>query len=374
MSATRALLLLALLASAGACSRAPTPAPAPSPSPPAPVPTPIAAATDEADPIVADVDLGVVRASDVRARLPASAGPRPDPEAVLAAIGAAVLDTLALRELAVLDLRPAPGEPRAAAVDRLLQGAFSGVDCARVTDETIRIRYLSDVRRWRHPRSLTVWEAGVVCCEDPADCDMPTRTSCLSGAMPALQTLRKRLAETLPALEPPRPVTPGTDVALADSPCQQARIPAFEAAVAAAGPPIRLRRYTFFPRADRRFPAAAFRRADPLLEPAVEALAAIGALTPVVETSDGAAFAMAVAHEPASFLEREDTRVVQTLRREACADLARAERDAFLERLGRAADVRWRTDAMRAAFGVEVAGRLQPWRLRETPHVPDMLR
>ena len=81
---------------------------------------------------------------------------------------------------------------------------------------------------------------------------------------------------------------------------------------------------------------------------------------------------MVVGHEPARFDDPTVPAVRATLRREICGDLARAERDAFLERLGRAADVRWRHAAIRAAFGAEVAERLRPWRLREAPHVPDM--
>ncbi|MCB9740814.1 MAG: hypothetical protein H6747_16230 [Deltaproteobacteria bacterium] len=366
--------LLAAIALLAGCRRSPAPAAeqaAPAGAKPAdtPIAQPVAA---DPDPIIAEVDLGHVRVSHVRARL-APGTVQAGADAVLAAIGAAVLDHLALRELAVLDLRPKPGEARTAAVDRLLHGAFAGVDCSRVSAETIRLRYLSDLRRFRHPRSWSVWEAYVPCCSSGEPCPPERRTPCLAAGLPKLRALRAQLDTSLPALQPPVAVTPGDAVPIDDSPCQRGRIPAFEAAVAASDG-VSLRRYRFFDSEDGRFPASAFRRADPALEAAVRPLNALGAIVGPIETGVGASVVMWAGHRPARDQRKEDAEIQRVLRAEACAALANAERDAFLERLGRAASVTWRKDAIARAFGAELAARLQPWKIVERPHVPDMTR
>lgn len=345
------------------CGRGDAPTPGDAAPPPQPTPAPAAADADP-DPVVADVDLSQVRRSDVANRLAALPQPHTT-EAVRTAIGAAVLDALALRELRVLGERPRPGETGAAAVDRLLPLVFHRHGCARVDDEALRLRFLSQLTRFRHPRAHLVWEAHWRCCQGDA-CQRWSQqrdgNACRGAALAGAQ----RLARSLGALALPAEVTPGTSLALAQSPCQASAIPAFEAALADhtaadAEPAPTLRRYSFYVRGDARFPETTFRRGDPALEAALAREGrACEALGPV-ELRDGVALVMRVGHLAAAWAERDDPAVQAALHDELCQEAAIGERDAWLGRLGAKAQVRWRRPAIAASWGAEVEAAVKSW-------------
>ncbi len=328
-----------------------------------PLVTPEAA---DPNPIVADVDLSQVRRSDVADRLASLARPHTR-EAITTALGAAVLDALALRELRVLGERPRPGESGAAAVDRLLPLVFHRHGCARVDGEALRLRFLAQLARFRHPRAHLVWEAHWRCCQGAA-CEgwsqQPTGNACRSAAMAGA----RRLAQALGALSLPAEVTPGTTLALEQSPCQARAIPAFEGALAlhapaadAGEPAPTLRRYSFYVRGDARFPESTFRRGDPALETALAKTGRICEAIGPVEVRDGVALVMRAGHLPAAWAERGDASVQAALEEELCQEAAIAERDAWLSRLGAKAQVRWRRPAIAASWGAEVEAAVQPW-------------
>ena len=361
----RAALLLIVAAVAGCGPARPPTAPqtsaAPDPGPaasgaPAVISTP--AAPGESS-VVATVDFGTVSVGDVRARLDGVGD-----DAVLRALGSAVLDELALRELRVIGQGPASGESRSHAVDRLLPQVFGSAGCARVDNAAVRLRFMGELGRFRHPRSWTVWEAFLPCCDD-AGCDSAARARCLSETAPAARALVASLQGAMAPLDLAAPVTEGAVWPLATSPAQRDAMPAFEGTLAAApmasGRAWQLRRYTFFGRGDERFPESSFRRVDPALEAAVANLGALGAVAGPVELERGWSVAMLAAHEPTRWANVTDADVATALRAEACAVLVQQERDAWLERLGNAATVRWHPEVVRAVWGAGVAARLPVW-------------
>lgn len=328
--------------------------------------------------VVADVDLGTITVADVRARMRSG-----NDDDVLQAIGAAVLDALALRELAVLDLRPQAGEARTVAVDRLLRLAFTGQNCVDIAPENLRLRYLERLATYRHPRKFTVWEAFLDCCPGTtAACPPDRRTACLAAHAGRANALSSTLMRAVVALDPPVALTPTTLAPLATTAARVAAIPAFERVVANAGaagvdadtPAFALRRYTFFGRGDPRFPERAFRRADTALEAAVSALPTLGAVTLAIETQMGWSVAALMAHEPMRWRNLEDPDVQRALSDEACAAAADQARDAWLERVGRAAHVRWHEATITDVFGEGVTRRLPVWRAKNPLHVPEMER
>jgi hypothetical protein len=70
----------------------------------------------------------------------------------------------------------------------------------------------------------------------------------------------------------------------------------------------------------------------------------------------------------------EDPDVQRALSDEACAAAADQARDAWLERVGRAAHVRWHEATITDVFGEGVTRRLPVWRAKNPLHVPEMER
>ncbi len=356
---------LSLLALVG-CERAGTPGASPATGGGAPAiatatpPPPPEVANDD---LVARVDFGSIRVADVRARLEGVGD-----EAVLRALGAAVLDELALRELRVIGHGPKPGESRSQAVDRLLPQVFGGAGCARVDDAAIRLRFMGALGRFRHPRSWTVWEAYLPCC-DEVGCEAATRARCLAETAPAARALAGTLRTALAAVDLAAAVSEGAAWPLNTSPARRDAVPAFETTIAAAATVgarrWQLRRYTFFGRGDQRFPETSFRRVDPAFEAAVAALDALGTIAGPVELERGWSVAMLVAHEPLRWSDVTDADVTAELRAEVCAQLVQQERDAWLERLGQTATVHWNQAQIRAVWGAGVVSRLPVWSREE---------
>ncbi|MCO4760261.1 MAG: hypothetical protein KC502_02080 [Myxococcales bacterium] len=312
----------------------------------------------------AKVNLGTVDDTPIplawmQARLRQSEPDLSKDEAVAIALLAAAADIICLREFKVLGLEANPGESPQGAVDRLLAGTWPATPACRVDPADLKLAYLGQPGKWRHPTSLTLWEVQLACCDD---CD--TRQTCEAGLADAAKLLHSRLKKALP---PPLAVT---QAALADSPAVAAHVPAFERTVASASGPIKpkMMRYTAFAR-ELAFRKLAFRRADPRVEQATLPLP-IGGLTEPIPTGTGWTIAMVVGHEPplAGGLSSPKTR--RALRAHVCAEQAVGQRAAYRERMLSKSILKWDKAEIARLFGDGVVALLPTPRRRPRPVVP----
>jgi hypothetical protein len=345
---TRSLLALVPLALslAVACGRS---------SPPAPRPSPVAKET--ADPVVAQVDLSELRLSQVQDRLDTTIYADSKADAAAQALQLAVSDVLVVREMAVIGQKPLPGERFSQASDRFLAQVWTGRNACPATEPDLKWAYLSEMGRYKHPPSFTLWDAQVQCCEDVDACPQATLQACRDDLRPMLDALRAAAARELAAL-PPLPVDV-TQVALDQSAVRDRHVPAFEGVVANASahePRLQLRRYTAFA-ADPAFPRRGFRRTDPQLERMARD-AALGSVVGPIETVWGLSVALIVAREPPAEGGLEDPAVRKAVHLRLCELSAVEERQAYRGRLLKGALVKWRDDLIRRRFGDEVVRKL----------------
>jgi len=341
-------MALLLVAVAPACKRSATRSVQAPVTDAAPAPPPERPADDPAA-VVATVDLEKITLGHLKARL---AGDAPTPARIGSALVAAATDVLVLREGRVLKLLPESGETPPETSDRLLTAIFSAArHCGGVGDRDLKLAYMDQLARFKHPASWTVWTA-------------------LSADPARARQLARKLRRSLPA-PPHLPLS--TTCTLDDSPVLSSHAKAFEAEVAelaAQGTGTELRRYTFFAQDDPQIPAGHFRGTDPAVARAVAGMA-IGGLTDVVHGVDGHHVVLLVCRDRRRFSGLDDPGVKAELRRVLCkrsADLARQE---YLGRLTARATVRWHRDTLRRAFGDEVVAALPPdSSRRERPVLP----
>lgn len=327
------------------------------------------AAPQAGDLVVATANMRPVYASDVRARQQ-----RPGVDGTLEALGAAVLDVIALRELAQLEQRPAPGETVAAAVDRLLPLVFASHGCVGVSPDDVRRRFVAELARWRHPPRRTAWMLELRCC---ADGPCTGRDRCVADHGPAIARVEAALrGAPVPAAQAAGE-SPAAPESWERSPCLREAALEFERVAAdvgargsvagdarstasRAGPAWTLTRAHAYLRGDRRFPERSFPRVEPALETALGS-AALCQPTGPVATLRGVAFAMVVDAQPAQWGGPEDATIAAQIRAVLCDEGAVLARDAWLQRLGASATVTWDHAAIRARWGDAVADRLRPW-------------
>ncbi len=314
------------------------------------------------DPVLATVDGEPLALSWVVARLHAHT--QQDAQTKAVALAEAAADLICLREFAVLGHHPKPGEPVHVAVDRMLAGTWRTDAGCPVDIDILRDAYRASISRWRHPLSLTLWEARFNCCED--GCEPAKRSVCQQQVTQEAVRLHRALQAALP------PPTAATRTTLAASPAKRAHVPAFESVL--AGPPWagrwQLLRYTAFAR-DQRSARAPYRRTDPQLQSKAKSVA-IGTLLEPVASAWGWSVALVVAREPARWSTLEDVDVQTALRAEICERRALSARSGYRARMLGKAVLRWQPAAIEAALGVGVL-QLLP-KPPEPPHLPKSSR
>ncbi len=345
---TRALLAFVslTLSLAAACSRS---------SLPPPGKPPIAKA--ETDPVVAQVDLSELHLSQVQDRLDTTVYADSKADAAAQALQLAASDVLVVREMAVIGQKPLPGERLSQATDRFLAQVWTGRNACPASEPDLKWAYLSEMGRYKHPPSFTLWDAQVQCCEDVDACPETTLLACRRDLRAMLDVLRAAAAKELAAL-PPLPLDV-TQVALDQSPVRDRHVPAFEGLAADASarePRLQLRRYTAFA-ADPAFPRRGFRRTDPQLEREARD-APLGSVLGPVETVWGLSVALVVAREPPAEGGLEDPAVRKAVHLRLCELSALEERQAYRGRLLKGAVVKWRDDLIRKRFGDGVLRKL----------------
>jgi len=330
------------------------------PSPPSALGPPGPDAGVAADPVVAEVDLDVLRWSQVDERLRALAG---QPEAEVRALALAASDVLVVREMKVVGGARAATETAAQAADRFVASVWNGSRGCAVSDDEIRLAYLQNLARYKHPPGWTVWQAQTRCCGDGASCPHDQIAACLAEEHTALTALADALRADFRAW-PVGPAAGATLVTLATSPLRDHHLPAFERGVAdlqARGHRrIELVRYSFWQRGVAGFPDSAFRHADP----AVERAASRARIGEVIGPLRGEAMefvAVVAARQPLALgLPKNPTsgvaddgalRAQLELRAELCAKAAVDERQAYRERLLGGARLVWREAALRGRIG-----------------------
>ena len=339
--------------------------------PPAPLARPAAApAPASPDPVVARVDLSDVHLSQVRARLGDTAQ-TPPPEIAQALLGA-VSDTLVLRELAVLDHRPRPGESAHEAAARFLAGIWSADNgCPNLSKDALRMAWMAARGQLHHPSRMTIWEGQFVCCTSPATCEPAAASACKARLHPAATGLHHRIHAGLP---PATGLAAGvTMIALADSPLASSHGAVAEVEIAdlsVAVTELRLRRYTFHGQNEPGFAGARLVPTEPEVEAAARR-AALGAAVGPIETVWGWSVFVLVAREPVHRATFDDPGVRQRLRLEVCTEQVEAERLAYRKRLLGGARLLWQRPAIEAAFGAAVVAALAPdASANVAPHVP----
>ncbi len=347
------LAALALLAAA--CGRAPAPSVAPAVAPAAAV-----------DPVVAKVDLGVLRWSQLAPRL---AELRGQEQAEVRAMALAASDVLVVREMQVVGQAQAATETTAQAADRFLAAVWHDNRGCALTNDELRLAYLQNLARYKHPPGWTVWQAQTRCCPEPP-CAIADKEACLGAARPVMTALSERLRNQFKAMTALGPAADATEVRLADSPLRDRHVPAFEEAIAdaqTAGGKLQLLRYSFWQTGVAGFEKAAFRRADPAVERAVVA-AKLGQVLGPVDTDNEIAVLTVVARQPLALgLPRDasasvDPQVVEAqrqLRAELCRDVAKRERQDYREKLLAGAVIEWDEKALTGKVAVEAVRALQ---------------
>jgi len=294
------------------------------------------------DPAMGTVDGAPIPLSWVKARLGQAEAELSRRDGVATALAAAAADVICLREFAVLELHAKPGEAPHDAVDRLLAGTWPADATCRAHPSDLKIAYLGQPSRWRHPTALTLWEAQLNCCDGCTNVELH---HCQQRMEAAAETLHRTLAAALP------PPTAATRASLAASPARERHVPAFERTLAAIrlDPRPTLMRYTAFAR-EEAFRKLAFRRTDVALERAALPLH-IGGLTAPVRTAAGWSVAMVVGHEAPLHGGLRNKATQRALRLEVCASQAGRHRAAYRDRMLRKAALHWNHDAIARAFG-----------------------
>lgn len=298
---------------------------------------------------MADVDLSKLTLRQLRGRL---ASPTPGAEQLSEALVAAVADTLLLRELAVLGIRPRVGESRRVAIERLAAQVYAPENhCGGVSQADLKLAYMSQLTRFKHPASWTLWTAIV------ADAAL---------AKTLHRTLRRRLpvAPSLPA---------ETTCTGPGGPVEVSHAKPFEAAVADmadASTQVQLRRYTFYDQRDPQIPPGHFRATSAEVAAAVKDVP-IGGLIGPVTAADGHHVILVVCRDKRRYDALEAPATQRALRRQLCQGAADTARKEHLERLLKGAAIRWRRDTLRAVFGEAALQKLPPdVTTRQRPIVP----
>jgi hypothetical protein len=364
---------LAVVGTSAGCSRsAPPPVDAVSAALPA-----VASGQPAPDPVVLRVDLTEVPASAVLRRreqlAAADLGLTPAQLGVQAVLAAAT-DALVVREFRALGLAVDATETTAAAADRLLAIAYGESGCS-LTPQDIKLAYMTDLSRFKHPPSFALWDAQLVCCDDPTTCDPSAAELCRARTQVTAEKLHAKLAQVLAALPAVRLPAGVSEVSTEQSGLRDKHIPAFEEAVASLQkdwPELRLRRYRAFAQGLPDFAKGQFRATDPRLE-SLARTGQVGNLLGPVPTAWGWNVALLAGRYPARNGIGDPVALAEA-RTEACKQWAARERQDYRQRLLKGAHLTWMEAPLRTLLGDATWQQLPPDSAhRELPHIPQGL-
>ena len=296
------------------------------------------------------VDLSEVTVGELATRLPAVA---PSPQQLTAAVTSAIVDTLVLRELAVLGIHPRNGESKAAAAKRLLAEVYAPErHCAAVSQSDLRLAYMQQLSRYKHPASWTLW-----------------------SAIAATEADAQRLADALRKHLPSPPTLPASATCTGPGgPVAESHAKPFEEQVAALPDPataLQLRRYTFYDQRDPAIPAGHFRATDPNVAAEVASLR-IGQWTGPIKAQDGYHVALVTCRDRRRFDALTAPSVQAELKRLLCSSAAEMARNDHVERLLNGATITYRRGVLRRAFGERSLAKLPPdSRDKPRPQLPE---
>ncbi len=344
------LVLLTALVACGKPPSAPVDA-ASAPQPPA--------VGVEADPVVGKVDAFELHLSHVRdrlARLPPTLNPE---DAAFQAMVLAAQDLLAVREMYVLKETPKPGERPWQSAERFAANVWRGEPTCEADPGEVKLLYMQQLARYKHPAKFAIWDAQLQCCPDPDKCPPADLAACRAATLPQMKKLAEGLKAHWQTLPPLGLAADVTDVAVAQSPVKGARTDAFEAAVAdgaARDVRLQLRRYDFFRAGEPGFGGGHFRPGEPNIAQWVET-AHLGDVSQPIETVWGYSVVLLAAREPTRS-GKADPVILAQLNAAACQQMAERQRQEWRDGLLHAAVLRWDRDAVESHFGAGVYKRL----------------
>lgn len=293
--------------------------------------------------VVAVVDTSTITLGHLQQHLPAQkpGSKSTDPQVLAQAMVAAIVDALLLRELAVLDIRPRANERQSDAARRLSAEVFSPQrHCGGVSGADLRLAYMSELSRFKHPASWTVW-----------------------SAIAATRADGDRLAKALRDALPSPPDLPADATCTGPtSPVFESHAQAFERVVGSlplAATQAVLRRYTFYDQDDPKIPRGHFRGTVWPVAEAVRAMK-IGGLAGPVKAHDGHHVVLLVCRDRRRFDGPEAPNVQIDLRNRVCKGAAEQARQDHVERLIKGATVTYRRQTLTAAFGADALEKLPP--------------
>lgn len=306
--------------------------------------------------MVADVDLGHLKLSQLQERLRSLKG---EPEAEVRALALAASDVLVVREMGVVGGAVAPTETVAQAADRFLAQVWDGKRGCALTEAEVRLAYMQNLGKYKHPPGWSVWQAQVRCCTKPEGCPQLDVAACLHENRPTVDKLTTAMRTAFAEL-PVGQAADATELNLPESPLRFKHLPKFEQLVADAqasgARQLELVRYSFWQRNVPGFEKAQFRRADPVVEAAAKR-AKIGEVLGPLEGEDSLYAVVVAARQPlalgipkdptALLADAQATKAEAEIRMQLCLDAAVQERQAYRERLLGGALVVWQASALK---------------------------
>lgn len=306
------------------------------------------------DPVVAEIDFEKLHLSQLEARLRELKG---QPEWEVRALALAASDVLVVREMKVVNQAQLPTETTAQAADRFVAAVWNENRGCSLTAAELRLAYMQNLARYKHPPSWTVWQVQSRCCETPP-CDVIVNEACLAVQRPKLRVLADELRVSFAKLPALGLAADATLARMADSPLRHKHLPVVEekaAELQGSGAKVQLLRYMFWQRDVAGFEKAAFRRADPAVEAAVKP-AKIGAVLGPLDGEYEVIVAVLAARQPLALglpkdvSDSADPQVIETqreLRSQLCEQAAVLERQNYREQLLAGALLKWNEVALK---------------------------
>ncbi len=280
-------------------------------------------------------------------------------DAALQAIVLAAEDLLAVREMLVLKESPKPDERPWQAAERFAANVWRGEPTCAADPGEVKLLYLQQLSRYKHPRKFAIWDAQMQCCPDPTQCPPSDLAACRQATLPTMEKLSAALKTRWSALPALGVAADVTDVTVDASPVKGARTDAFEAAVAElSGREVRLqlRRYDFYHQGEEGFGSGNFRPGEPRVSAWAET-ARLGDVSAPIETVWGYSIALLAAREPTRS-GKADPAIMARLNATACQQMAERQRQEWRDGLLRAAVLRWDREQIEKSFGSPVYKRL----------------
>jgi hypothetical protein len=313
--------------------------------------------------VVAQVDGQPLHWSAVQRHLEAFKG---QDQAELQAALTAASDLLVVREMAVVGAAAQATESTAQAAERFLANVWDGKRGCALTEAEVRLAYMQDLAKFKHPPGWTVWDLQSACCGDQHACSLLEQERCRGELRPYLQQLAETLRKDYRQLPSIGPAADTTELTLEASPLKTRHLPRMEELAAdlqASGKPVRLLRYSFWQQGLAGFEQARFRRGDPAVEKAVQQ-AKIGEVLGPYDGDDALHVSVLAARQPLALglpkspTATDDHPVALQLRGKLCLEAAAAERQQYRNKLVQGASIQWQASALQGRLSPETAEKL----------------